>query len=102
VRDETREEDDANNILYRFEASFDYNIESGLERIAAPLLAILFADGELNPPEAGNVAEAMARVKNGRMLLVPASEKTEGHRTQVKADVWREPLRAFLDGLPRR
>lgn len=100
VIDETRDEDDANNILYRFEASFDYDIEAELHRIQAPLLAILFADDELNPPEAGGVSQAMARVTNGRMLLVPAGEQTEGHRTQVKAEVWREPLRAFLKALP--
>jgi homoserine O-acetyltransferase len=99
---ETRDEDDANNILYRFEASFDYDIERELERIQAALLAILFADDELNPPEAGSVAQAVSRVKNGRLLLVPASPQTEGHRTQVKAEVWREPLRAFLRGLPPR
>ena len=28
VLDETLEEDDANNILYRFEASFDYDPEA--------------------------------------------------------------------------
>jgi homoserine O-acetyltransferase len=102
VIDETRDEDDANNILYRFEASFDYDIERDLERIQAPLFAILFADDELNPPEIGGLAQAVARVRNGRLLLVPASAQTEGHRTQVKAEVWREPLRAFLSELPAR
>ena len=102
VIDETRDEDDANNILYRFEASFDYNVEPELGRIQAPVLAILFADDELNPPEAGGVSQAMARVKSGRVLLVPAGPHTEGHRTQVKAEVWREALGAFLKGLPAR
>jgi homoserine O-acetyltransferase len=97
VVEETREEDDANNILYRFEASFDFDVESQLERITAPLLTILFADDELNPPELGTMERLMARVKNGGMVLVPAGPQTEGHRTQVKAEVWREHVRAFLD-----
>jgi homoserine O-acetyltransferase/O-succinyltransferase len=96
---ETREEDDANNILYRFESSFDFNVEPELERITAPLLTILFADDELNPPELGTMERLMPRVKNGRMVLVPAGPNTEGHRTQVKADVWREHLRTFMNGL---
>ena len=49
VVEETLEEDDANNILYRFEASFDYDPSSELGNIKAPLLNILFADDELNP-----------------------------------------------------
>ena len=42
--EETLEEDDANNILYRFEASFDYDPEAELGVIRAPVLAIMFAD----------------------------------------------------------
>ena len=98
---ETRAEDDANNILYRFESSFDFDVEPDLERITAPLLAILFADDELNPPEVGTMERVLARVKNGRMVLVPAGPQTEGHRTQVKAAVWREHVRAFVKALPQ-
>jgi homoserine O-acetyltransferase len=98
---EAREEDDANNILYRFESSFDFNVEPELERITAPLLTILFADDELNPIELGTMERVMARVKNGRMVVVPEGPQTEGHRTQVKAEVWREHLRAFMNAVPR-
>ena len=89
-------------VHHGFVASFDYNVEPELGRIQAPVLAILFADDELNPPEAGGMSQAMARVKSGRLLLVPAGPHTEGHRTQVKAAVWREALRPFLKGLPAR
>jgi homoserine O-acetyltransferase len=102
VVEETLDEDDANNILYRFEASFDYNIEHDLHRIEAPLLAILFEDDELNPPTVGDIRETIARVKNGRLALVPASAETEGHRTQVKASVWREHVARFVAQLPAR
>jgi homoserine O-acetyltransferase len=99
VLEETLEEDDANNILYRFEASLDYNVTPDLEKIQAPLLSILFADDELNPPELGIMQRLMPRVKTGRMVLVPAGPETEGHRTQVKAEVWREQLRQFMNSL---
>ncbi len=101
VLEETLEEDDANNILYRFEASFDYNPEPDLDKIKAPLLTILFEDDELNPPTLNIMERLMPRVKRGRMVLVPASTETEGHRTQVKASVWREHVRAFVDSLPK-
>ena len=97
VLEETLEEDDANNILYRFEASFDYNPAPDLEKIRAPLVTILFADDELNPPEIGVMEGLMKRVRNGKMVLIPAGPNTYGHRTQVRADVWREHLRQLLD-----
>lgn len=99
VRRETLEEDDANNILYRFEASHDYAIEAELDRLRAPLLTILFADDELNPPEVSTMERVMLRVKSGRMVLVPASVESEGHRTQVKASVWVEHVRQFMRSL---
>ena len=100
VLEETLEEDDANNILYRFEASFDYNVEPDLPRITAPLLAILFADDELNPPDAADVKALFARIPKGRLALIPAGPDTEGHRTQVKASVWRHHVAEFLKTLP--
>jgi len=100
VVEETLEEDDANNILYRFEASFDYDPSPELGRIKAPLLAILFEDDELNPVELGVIEREITRVPGGRHVMVPAGPKTEAHRTQVVAEVWRDALAAFLAKLP--
>ena len=94
---QTQSEDDANNILYRFEASSDYNPAPDLDKIRAPLVTILFADDELNPPELGVMEGLIKRVRNGKMVLIPAGPNTYGHRTQVRADVWREHLRQLLD-----
>lgn len=100
VLDETLEEDDANNILYRFEASADYNVEPDLHRITAHVMTILFADDELNPPETVDLDRLIERVPNGRLVLIPAGPDTEGHRTQVKASVWRQHVADFLKTLP--
>ena len=99
VVEETLEEDDANNILYRFESSFDFNPEPELGRIRAPLLTILFDDDELNPTNLGIMERVMPKVKGGQMVVIPAGPDTEGHRTQVKAGVWREHVRRFVDAL---
>ena len=101
VLEETLEEDDANNILYRFEASADYNPEPELQKIRARVLAILFEDDELNPTNLGTMERVMPKVKSGQMVVIPAGPDTEGHRTQVKASVWREHVRRFMDTLPR-
>ena len=99
VLDETLEEDDANNILYRFESSFDFNPEPDLHKIRSPVLTILFDDDELNPANLGIMERVMPKVKTGRMVVIPAGPETEGHRTQVKASVWREHVRRFMSTL---
>lgn len=101
VREETLEEDDANNILYRFESSFDFNPEPDLGKIRARVLTILFADDELNPLNLGIMERVMPKVKSGRMVVIPEGPETEGHRTQVKAAVWREHVRRFMDTLTK-
>lgn len=53
----------------------------GLDRIEARVLAINAADDERNPPELGVLDRKIRRVKNGRVLLIPASEQTTGHGT---------------------
>ena len=101
VLEETLEEDDANNILYRFESSFDFNPEPDLGRIRAPLLTILFEDDELNPVNLGTMERVMPKVRTGRIAVIPAGKETEGHRTQVKATVWREHVRRFMDTIAK-
>ena len=65
---------DANDILYQWDSSRDYNPSAGLERIQAALLAINSADDERNPPETGIMERELKRVKNGKLLLIPASD----------------------------
>jgi homoserine O-acetyltransferase len=101
VLDETLDEDDANNILYRFESSFDFNPEPDLHKIRAPVLTILFEDDELNPTTLGTMERVMPKVKMGRMVVIPAGPETEGHRTQVKASVWREHVRRFMETIAK-
>jgi homoserine O-acetyltransferase len=93
---------DANDFLYQWESSGDYDPSPGLERIQAALLAINSADDERNPPETGITERALKRVKNGRLYLIPASEDTRGHGTTGMAKFWKEELRQWLQVAPRR
>src|SRR5262249_11565749 len=83
-----RRRTDANDFLYQFESSFDYNPEPDLEKIRAPLFAINSADDEVNPPELGFVAREIKRVAKGRYILLPTSEKTRGHGTHSMPEIW--------------
>jgi homoserine O-acetyltransferase/O-succinyltransferase len=93
---------DANDHLYQWDASRDYNASSGLERIQATLLAINSADDERNPPELGLVDREIKRVKHGRVLLIPASDQTAGHGTTAQARFWKQHLAELLQSAPRR
>jgi homoserine O-acetyltransferase/O-succinyltransferase len=93
---------DANDFIYQWEASHDYNPSPGLERIEAALLAINAADDERNPAETGVTEAALKRVKNGRLYLIPASIATRGHLTTGNAAFYKQQLQELLQTAPQR
>ena len=93
---------DANDHLYQWESSGDYDPSAGLEKIEAVLLAINSADDERNPPELGVLEPALHRVKQGRMLLISASAQTAGHGTTAQARWWKQALADLLASAPHR
>ena len=93
---------DANDFIYQWEASHDYNPSPGLQRIEATVLAINAADDERNPPETGVTEAALKRVKHGRLYLIPASTATRGHLTTGNAAFYQQQLRELLATAPQR
>ncbi len=91
---------DANDTLYQWESSGDYDASPGLSRITAALLAINAADDERNPPETGLMEAALKQVRNGRLHLIPASEETRGHGTTGMARFYAQPLAELLQRAP--
>jgi homoserine O-acetyltransferase/O-succinyltransferase len=93
---------DANDYIYQWESSHDYNPSAYMEKIEATLLAINAADDERNPPETGVTAAAIKRIKNGSLYLIPASTETRGHLTTGNAKFYAEQLRQLLQSAPQR
>ncbi|GEP11278.1 alpha/beta fold hydrolase [Methylobacterium gnaphalii] len=87
---------DANDWLYWFDSSYDYDPLPALDRIKAPLLAVNFADDELNPPQLDVMNSAMEKVKQGRFVLVPTSPDTHGHQSLRYAKLWKSHLAEFM------
>ncbi|MDQ3417910.1 MAG: alpha/beta fold hydrolase [Acidobacteriota bacterium] len=87
---------DANDILYAVEASRDYDPGPALEKITAPLIAINSADDIINPPELQILEREIKRVRNGRAIVLPLSERTAGHGTHTMAALWKEHLAQLL------
>ena len=91
---------DANDYLYQWESSADYDPSPGLARIKASVLVINAADDERNPPETGLTEAALKQIKNARLLLIPASEETRGHGTTGMAKFYKQPLAELLQTTP--
>lgn len=92
---------DANDMIYYFRASEDYDPSPHLGKITAPLLAINSADDFVNPPELPMMEELITRVKNGRFVLIPVSDQTRGHGTHSLPVIWGPHAAGFLKDLRR-
>jgi homoserine O-acetyltransferase len=90
---------DANDYVYQFEASSDYDPSPDLEKIRAPVLAINSADDLVNPPELGFMERLIKRVPRGRYVLLPITDETRGHGTHSLPAIWKPYLAEFLRSL---
>jgi homoserine O-acetyltransferase len=93
---------DANDVIYAFDASRNYDPSPDLERVTAHVLAINSADDFVNPPELGLMEQLMPRVKHGRYILLPITDQTRGHGTHSVPAIWKAYLAEFLNGLPQQ
>ena len=91
---------DANDVVYAFNASRNYDPSPDLEKITAHVLAINSADDFVNPPELGNMEPLMSRVRHGRYVLLPITDQTRGHGTHSLPAIWKGYLAEFLKQLP--
>lgn len=83
---------DANDYLYTFQSSVDYDPVPGLDAITKPLLTINFADDLLNPPELLGLPDAT----NVTKVMLPGGY---GHQTLTHPDLWAPALTRFLAGV---
>lgn len=93
---------DANDMLYQFDASRDYDPSPHLAQVTTPVLAINSADDQVNPPELGVMERLMPQVPHGKFILLPITPQTRGHGTHSLPAVWGNYLAEFLKTLPER
>jgi homoserine O-acetyltransferase/O-succinyltransferase len=80
---------DANDVLYAFDSATDYDPAPELEKIRARVIAINTADDSVNPPELGVMERMIARVRNGRYVLIPRSGETSGHGSYGRGKLYK-------------
>lgn len=87
---------DANDMLYAFDSSRDYDPSPKLGTIKTWVMAINSADDQVNPPELNVVPEKIKEVHHGQFVLLPISDKTRGHGTHSLPAVWQSYLVKLL------
>jgi homoserine O-acetyltransferase len=87
---------DANDMIFYFNASRNYDPSPRLDQIKAPALWINSADDYINPPELGIAEKMVKRIPNAKFILVPISDQTRGHGTHTVAAVWKDYLAEFM------
>lgn len=88
---------DANDMIYQFQASREYNPSPHLGRITANLFAINSADDQVNPPELGLMEREITKVARGRYILIPISDATRGHGSHSVPALWGGYLKELLE-----
>jgi len=93
---------DANDFLWQWGSSADYDAAPDLAKIKAWVLVINAADDERNPPETGLTEAAVKKLAHGQLYLIPASAETSGHLTTGNAKFYQQQLKELLEAAPRR
>jgi homoserine O-acetyltransferase len=87
---------DVNDFLYQLNSSRNYDPSANLEKITVPVMWINSADDFVNPPDLGIAEREVKRLKNGKFILIPASEQTRGHGTHTYAAIWKDHMAELL------
>ena len=90
---------DANDFIYQYDASRNYNPTKDLGKIRAKVLLINFQEDFWNPAELGVAEQEIKKVKNGNFVLLPFSDQSRGHYTFFQAAFWQKYLADFLKDL---
>jgi homoserine O-acetyltransferase/O-succinyltransferase len=93
---------DANDAMYQWNASRDFDPTADLGKIKAALLVINSEDDERYPPELDTLEKGMAAIGHGEVYIIPATEETSGHGTTgSQAALYADRLATFLAGVPK-
>jgi homoserine O-acetyltransferase len=88
--------EDANDLIYQIQSSRNYDPSPKLDTIKVPVMYVNSGDDFINPPELGIAEREIQKVKQGKFVLIPASEDTHGHGTHTWAKFWNQYLDELL------
>jgi homoserine O-acetyltransferase/O-succinyltransferase len=91
---------DANDFLYAFESSWDYNPEPDLGKVKAYLLALNFDDDMINDVRLKGMERAISKIPHARSVIITANGQSYGHLNQHHPEIWKAHLVELLNSLP--
>jgi homoserine O-acetyltransferase len=83
---------DANDMIYQFDSSRNYDPSADLEKITTPITWVNSTDDFINPWDYGIAEKAADRMPNARYVLIKATDDTRGHSTHTWAKFWKDEL----------
>lgn len=90
---------DANDLLYAFESSRDFNGELGLPQIKTKVFALNFADDEFYR-DSLQILERDAQTLPRKQIVVRAVSKgSVGHLSMAHPGLWQDQIAAFMNWL---
>jgi homoserine O-acetyltransferase len=93
---------DANDAMYQWNASRDFDPTADLGKIKAALLVINSEDDERYPPELDTLEKGMAAIGHGEVYIIPATAETSGHgTTESQPALYADRLAEFLAPVPK-
>jgi homoserine O-acetyltransferase/O-succinyltransferase len=90
---------DANDLLYAFESSTDFNAEPGLGQIKVKVYALNFADDEFYRDSLQILQHDIEQVPHGKAVIRPISPGSAGHFTMSHPNLWKDQVAAFMNWL---
>jgi homoserine O-acetyltransferase/O-succinyltransferase len=90
---------DANDLLYAFESSRDFNAEPGLSQIKTKVYALNFADDEFYRDSLQILQRDSELLGQAKIALRPVSDGSVGHLSMAHPSLWKDHVGAFMDWL---
>ncbi|ASJ73304.1 alpha/beta fold hydrolase [Granulosicoccus antarcticus] len=94
---------DANDALYQWGASRDFDPVPGLESIEAHVLIINSDDDPRNPPVLDTLTSGLAKIAHGESFMIKGTDETTGHGTVMNfPELYEGKLAKWLSAVPHR
>jgi len=90
---------DANDVIYAFDSSRDFNAEPGLHQIKTKVFALNFADDEFYRDSLQILERDIQQVHQGKIAIRPISAGSVGHFTMSHPALWKDQVQEFMNWL---
>ena len=90
---------DANDLLYAFESSRDFDAEPALSQIKTKVFALNFADDEFYRDSLQTLEQDIKQVHQGQFVVRPVTPGSAGHFSMAHPNLWKEQALAFMKWL---